>query len=179
VITTKNRTEFRHMTKLLWALVGAMTAAVGSPMPTGVQEMGWLIVCLTVADTCVGLYVAARFRVVESRKFIEKLADKGVLFMVLGLLGFVASVMLKNWTGLFLVATGIVAYEVLSLIESGKRLAKREAQGSVLARTLDRIGKIFADNSEASGVTVEATSTQTEKTTVTRSTASESKEVTQ
>jgi phage-related holin len=165
--TTKNGT-IRHMNKLLWALAGAMTAAVGSPMPPGVREMGWLIVCLTVADTCVGFYVAARFRQVESRKFIEKLADKGVLFIVLGLLGFVASVMLKNWTGVFLVAAGIVAYEVLSLIESGKRLARREAQGSVLLKTLDRIGKIFADNSETSGVTVEETKTQTEKTTVTR-----------
>lgn len=163
---TKNGT-ISHMNKLIWGIIGTLTATIGSPMPQLLRTLTWCIVVMTLADTLVGFYVAARFREVQSRKFLEKLTDKSVLFLIVALVGFMGSIMLQNWTPSVLVASGVIAYEVLSIIESGKRLARRESQGKILIRILDKIGKIFADNADGTGVTVEQTDTRTQKTTVT------------
>lgn len=153
-----------NMDKITWSIAGAVTAAVGSPLPSAVRELIWVVLCFTLLDTLLGVYVAWRFRQVESRKFIEKLTDKAVLFIVIGIAAFAVASVLDSWLICKGAAISLIAYEFASILESFKRLAGKEKNGKILVQIIEKLSKGFVDKG---GVTVQQTDTQTQQTTVT------------
>ena len=111
--------------KLMAAFTAATASVIGSPVPDSMRHWGSLLVVLFVLDTLAGFYVAVIFREVKSRKFIEGIANKGVIFSIALTVGFSASMFTRTWGVCFIAIWAGCACEVTSLMEKANRLSKR------------------------------------------------------
>lgn len=159
-----------HISKLAVAAGAAIVTAVGSPVPESLKVWTVLVVVLVIADTFAGVYTAIWTRTVESRKLVEKLAFKGVLYCILMLIGFVPCVMFQSWSVAYAMAFVMVTRETISLIESAKILMQNGKDFGRISTLLDRIGQFLAAGSEHAIAVVEVKVPAVAPTTITTTT---------
>jgi phage-related holin len=144
----------QHISKLVAAIGAAIIAAVGSPVPDNLKKMTWLVLVLVIADTFAGVYAAIWTKTLESHKLVEKLAHKGVLYSILMLIAFVPCAIFTNWASAYAMAFLMMLRELISLIETAKKLMMNGKDFGRISAFLDRIGNVLAVSAEQAATIV-------------------------
>lgn len=152
VQTTRTGVNASTVRRFFALALSTLVAGVGSPMPSDLAEIGWIVVVFVALDTLTGVVAAGILREVRSRTLTTMLVSKLIQYAILLCLATGAAVMFDSWYPVRIAMGGICLIESISMIETLTKLQASGVNLGPIAPVIDRVGKYFAVSIDSAAI---------------------------